>query len=85
MTAVIVMWIVSMLICGGVIYWLASELKWTLDALDESESRRHYAEGRNAWFCTELDKRTTKTVSTSRLPADHPQRRKPKAIRGKRK
>ena len=36
-----------MLICGGVIYWLASELKWTMDALDDSESELRFVQAQH--------------------------------------
>lgn len=85
MTAVIFLWVLSMLACAATIWRLSGELKDAMDALDERTTELQYTQGQNAWLYTELDKHNTKTVSTSRLPADHPQKRKPKAIRGKRK
>lgn len=85
MTAVIFLWVLSMLACAATIWRLSGELKDALNALDERTTELRYTQGRNAWLHTESDKFNTKTASTSRLPAEHPQKRKPKAIRGKRK
>ena len=100
MTYLIGLLLLALIGCAVTIYRLRRENETLFAALEERDVDNHYLRERNRALNSELltasrtalyDERanaiaaTTKTVSTASLAPDHPQKRKPKSIRGKRK
>lgn len=86
--------------CAVLIYRLSREIDVLMGSVNIMETDLHYLRNRNRAMTAELltysrtalyDSRdnafspATKTVSTASLPPEHPQKRKTKSIRGKKK
>jgi hypothetical protein len=78
--------------CAVTIYRLSGEGNYLRDLVDELQVDNHYLRERNRKLNAELLMRDIVTTThgssvpaTLTLPAEHPQKRKPKSIRGKRK